>query len=72
MCVLLARNGINRVDGVPVLDGLAAAIKAAEGMVDLRRTSGLAGARTGHYSDQPPRQRVKEMLKFYFGDLASS
>lgn len=72
MCVLLARNGITRVDGVPVLDGLAAAIKAAESMVDLRRATGLAGARAGHYSDKPPRQRVKEMLKFYFGELASS
>ena len=69
MCVLLARNGITRVDGVPVLDGLAAGIKAAESMVDLRRSSGVAVARAGHYSDKPPRERVKEVLKFYFGDL---
>jgi allantoin racemase len=72
MCVLLARNGINRIDGVPVLDGLAAAIKSAESMVDLRRSSGLAVARTGHYSEKPPRERVKEMLNFYFGQRALS
>ena len=71
LCVLLARNGVNRIDGVPVLDGLAAAIKMAESMADLRRTSGVAVARAGHYSAQPPRERVKEMLKFYFGGLAA-
>jgi hypothetical protein len=72
MCVLLARNGVHRIDGVPVLDGLSAAIKAAESMADLRRTSGVAVARTGHYNIKPPRERVKELLKFYFGELAAT
>ena len=42
LCVLLARNGVNRVDDVPVLDALGATIKMAEAMVDLRRSSGMA------------------------------
>jgi Asp/Glu/hydantoin racemase len=65
LCVLLANNGITRIDDVPVLDALAATIKMAECMVDLRRSSGAAPARTGYFSDQPPRERVKELLEFY-------
>ena len=71
MCVLLARNGIDRIDGVPVLDGLATAVKMAESMAELRRTSGIAHSRLGHYNEKPERGRVKELLKFYFGDLPS-
>lgn len=71
MCVLLARNGIDRIDGVPVLDGLATAVKMAESMAELRRTSGIAHSRLGHYNEKPERGRVKELLKFYFGSLSS-
>jgi Asp/Glu/hydantoin racemase len=71
LCVLLAKNGVTRIDDVPVLDALAATIKAAETMADLRRSSGVAPARTGYYSDQPPRERVKELIEFYrLGHLA--
>lgn len=65
LCVLLARNGVNRVDDVPVLDALGATIKMAESMVDLRRSSGIAPARRGYYMDKPPRERVKELLELY-------
>ena len=65
LCVLLARNGLNRVDGVPVIDALGATIKMAESMVDLRRSSGLKPARNGYFTDQPPRERVKELLDLY-------
>ena len=47
MCVLLARNGINRVDDTPVMDSLAAWIKMAESLVDLKRTCGLSPAGAG-------------------------
>lgn len=65
LCVLLAHNGINRVDDVPVMDSLGAWVKMAESMVDLRRASGLSPARKGYYQEQPPRERIKELLEFY-------
>jgi Asp/Glu/hydantoin racemase len=65
LCVLLARHGVNRVDDVPVVDALAATIKMAETMVDLRRSSGLAPARRGYFVEKPPRDRVKELIALY-------
>lgn len=65
LCVLLARNGVHRVDDVPVLDALGATIKMAEAMVDLRRSSGVAPARRGYFMEMPPRERVKELVAFY-------
>jgi len=65
LCVLLARNGLNRVDDVPVLDAIGATIKMAESMADLRRTSGVTPSRRGYYMEKPPRERVKELLELY-------
>lgn len=65
LCVLLARNGINRIDEVPVLDALGATIKMAETLVDLRRSSGVYASRRGYFMDRPPRERVKELIDLY-------
>ena len=65
LCVLLARCGIHDVDGVPVIDALAATIKMAELSVDLRRSTNLKPAKTGYFSAKPPRERVLELLDFY-------
>ena len=65
LCVLLARNGVNRVDDVPVMDSLAAWIKMAESLVDLKRVSGLSPSRRGYFQAMPPRARLKELLAFY-------
>ncbi len=65
LCVLLARNGLDRVDDVPVLDAIGATIKMAESMVDLRRSSGMAPARRGYFMEKPPRERVQELLDLY-------
>lgn len=65
LCLLLARHGVSDVDGVPVIDALAATIKAAETAVDLRRSTGLAPAKRGYYGARPPRERVLELLDFY-------
>ena len=65
LCVLLARNGVNRVDDVPVMDSLAAWIKMAESLVDLKRVSGLSPSRRGYFQAMPPRARLKELLEFY-------
>ncbi|MGY2491757.1 aspartate/glutamate racemase family protein [Cupriavidus sp. CP313] len=63
--VLLARNGVNQVDGVPVVDSLAAWVKQAEGMVDMRRAGAFGPCRTGYFNGQPSPDRVRELLRFY-------
>jgi Asp/Glu/hydantoin racemase len=65
MNVLLARNGVVEVDGVPVLDSLGAWIKQAEAMHDLRSICGTKTCRTGYYHSLPPADRVDELLGFY-------
>jgi Asp/Glu/hydantoin racemase len=65
LCALLMKHGVSRVDDVPIVDALGATIKMAESMVDLRRSSGLAPARRGYFTDKPPRERVKELLALY-------
>jgi len=65
LCVLLAREGVRRVDNVPVLDALGATIKMAEAMVDLKRTCGVSPARNGYFTAKPPRERVNELIALY-------
>jgi allantoin racemase len=65
LCALLMKNGVTRIDNVPIVDALGATIKMAESMVDLRRSSGLAPARRSYFTDQPPRERVKELVQLY-------
>lgn len=65
LCVLLARAGVTEVDGVPVLDALAAWVKMAESLVDLRRLSGNVPCRTGYFSAVPDQDRMRELLEFY-------
>jgi allantoin racemase len=65
LSVLLATHGISRVDDVPVVDGLAATIKMAEMMVDLRRNSGLTASRHGWFNAAPPSKRIDEVMRFY-------
>ena len=64
LCLLLARCGVTEVDGVPIVDAVAATIKCAEMLVDLRRSTGLK-CKTGYFSAKPPRERVRELLDFY-------
>ena len=63
--VLLASQGICEVDGIPVVDSLAAWIKQAESLVDMRRASGLRPCRKGYFSALPARDRVEEIFEFY-------
>jgi Asp/Glu/hydantoin racemase len=65
LCLLLSRNGVNQVDGVPVVDALAAIVKTAEMMAGLRSVTGVAPCRRGYFQAKPPRERVKELLRFY-------
>lgn len=65
LCLLLAKSRVNEVDGVPVVDSLAATIKAAEMMAGLKRATGVSPCRRGYFQAKPPRERVKELLGFY-------
>ncbi|MBV1796492.1 aspartate/glutamate racemase family protein [Siccirubricoccus sp. G192] len=65
LCLLLAKSGVNEVDGVPVVDSLAATIKVAEMMAGLKRATGVSPCRRGYFQARPPRERVKELLSFY-------
>ena len=65
LCMLLNRAGVAEVDGVPLVDSLAATIKCAEMLVDLRRTIGARQSKRGYFEATPPRERLKELWKFY-------
>ncbi len=68
MGVTMAAHGVRRVDDVPLLDGLAATMKMAELMVDLRRSVGLEVSRGTCYTAAPPTERLAELLAFYGHD----
>jgi len=63
--LLLAMNGVNRVDDVPVLDGLTATVKMAELMVDLYRATGIRHSRHGWFNSVPSQERVAQVAAFY-------
>ena len=65
LCVLLALNGVNRVDEVPVIDALGAVMKMAELQADLRASTGMRPAGGGYHTAQAPRDRVEELVQFY-------
>src|SRR5690606_16975729 len=65
MNVLLARNGVSEVDGVPVLDSLATWVKQAEALGDLQRLCGIKACRKGYYHRLPDLERVNEVFSFY-------
>lgn len=50
---MLVRNGVQQVDGVPVLDSYGALLQHADMLVRLRRRAGLMTSRQGEYA-QPP------------------
>jgi allantoin racemase len=63
--VFLAKHGIHDVDGVPVIDSIAAGLKFCELRVDLARSAGLNPARGGLYHDRPPAGLVDAVRDFY-------
>ena len=63
--LLMARNGINRVDDVPIVDGLGSTLKMTEAMVDLTRATGIKHSRHGFYNAVPSMERVDQVAAFY-------
>lgn len=62
--VLLAMNGVTEVDGVPVIDSLAAWVRAAEEAVLVRR-AGRPAERSGYFGAAVDPVRRDEILQFY-------
>ena len=63
--VLLAAEGVEHVDGVPLIDSLAVTLKKAEAMVNSRTSGTPAPVRHGWSDEPPPRERVLQVLDFY-------
>jgi len=63
--LMMAMNGVNRVDDVPILDGLSSTMKMAELMVDLHRATGITHSRHGWFNSVPSKQRLDQVASFY-------
>lgn len=68
LSMLLAMNGICRVDDVPVMDTLACCLKMAELMVDLQRTTGIRHSRHGFFNSMASADRADQVAAFYGTD----
>lgn len=65
MNLLLASNGVSRVDDMPVIDSLACTMKMAELMVELRRATGVMHSRHGWFNAAPSEERLAQVAAFY-------
>ncbi|MEZ5856252.1 MAG: aspartate/glutamate racemase family protein [Hyphomicrobiaceae bacterium] len=65
LSLLLARNGVSRVDGVPIMDTLACCLKMAEMMIDFKRTTGIWQSREGFFNAPKSKARMDEVWSFY-------
>jgi Asp/Glu/hydantoin racemase len=60
----IARAGVTRIDEVPIVDGLAATVKMAEAMADLRKL-GISVTRRGYTHGRPPHDVLEQARKFH-------
>jgi allantoin racemase len=65
LCTLLSRNGVSRIDEVPIVDAFATTLATAELMVDLKRKLGLPVCRRGYQFTAPGKERMDQLLDFY-------
>jgi hypothetical protein len=50
---------------VPVIESVAATLKAAEMLADMKQQLGVWRSTRGYYGAIPPRERVKELTALY-------
>ena len=62
----IARAGMTRIDEVPIVDGLAALVKMAEAMADLKRL-GISVTRCGYTHARPPQDILEHARQFHKG-----
>ena len=60
----IARAGVTRIDEVPIVDGLAATLKMAESMADLKRL-GISVTRRGYTHARPSRAMIEHARKVH-------
>jgi allantoin racemase len=60
----IARAGMTRIDEVPIVDGLAATLKMAEAMVDLKRL-GIGVTRRGYTHARPSRDMIEHARRVH-------
>lgn len=60
----IAHAGITRIDDVPIVDGLAATLKMAEAMVDLKRL-GIGVTRRGYAHARPPNDMIEHARRVH-------
>ncbi len=65
LSLILASEGITRIDDTPIMDSLAVTLKSTEMMVDLKNLTGLSPCRRGWSQAQPSIQRVRDLVNFY-------
>jgi hypothetical protein len=65
LSLILASEGITRIDDTPIMDSLAVTLKTTEMMVDLKNLTGLSPCRRGWSQAQPSIQRVRDLVNFY-------
>lgn len=65
LCTLLAKEGINRIDNVPILDVISVLVKITEIMVELKKDHNIEVCSRGYFNEKPPKKRTIEILNFY-------
>lgn len=60
----IARAGVTRIDEVPVVDALAATLKMAEAMADLKKL-GISVTRRGYTHARPPKDVLEHARRFH-------
>ena len=65
LSLILASEGISRIDDTPVMDSLAVTLKMSELLVDLKNLTGLSPSRRGWSQASPSKDRMKAVLDFY-------
>jgi hypothetical protein len=60
----IARAGVTRIDEAPVVDGLAATLKMAESMADLKRL-GIGVTRRGYTHARPKKDMIEQARKVH-------
>jgi Asp/Glu/hydantoin racemase len=60
----IARAGVTRIDEVPVVDALAATLKMAEAMADLKKL-GISVTRRGYTHARPPKDVIEQARNFH-------
>jgi Asp/Glu/hydantoin racemase len=70
MAEVLHQSGVNRVDDAPVVDPVAAVIKTARTLAEMRAESGVSVARRGFALSRPPERLVEAARRAYGLDRA--